>query len=123
MVFYDFSWIAKRTTTWDAVGVGAYALVIALIESLALFIISVFLSFLLPKKWSETQRIVLMGSLGILISLWGILGQLYFIVDNHSTASQAGAGWQPASSVDNIRAFLVSGAVIHLVTAVWGMAI
>lgn len=81
MFFYDFDWIARRTIPWDAVSVGAYALVIALVESLAIFLAAVLLSFLLPRRWSETQRLVLIGSLAVLVSLWGILGQLYFVLD------------------------------------------
>jgi len=81
MYFYDYAWIAQRTNAWDAVGVGAYALLVALVESIMVFLVVVLLSFLLPKRWTETQRTVLMGMLAFLVFLWGVLGQLYFLLD------------------------------------------
>ncbi len=81
MFFFDYDWIAQRTNAWDAVGVGAYALLIALVESTAVFLVTLVLSFLLPKRWTETQRTVLLGLLAFVVFLWGVLGQLYFLPD------------------------------------------
>jgi hypothetical protein len=39
LIFQDLSWLAERTNMWDAIGVGAYGLVLALVESVFLFLI------------------------------------------------------------------------------------
>ncbi|MFN2235333.1 MAG: hypothetical protein ACK2U1_13985 [Anaerolineales bacterium] len=79
-IFQDLSWIAERTNMWDAIGVGAYGLTIALIESIFLFLIAFLLGFLVSTRWDPVKRISLMGTLVIIISIWAILGQLYFIL-------------------------------------------
>jgi hypothetical protein len=79
-IFQDLSWIAERTNMWDAIGVGAYGLTIALVESIFLFLIAILLGFLISTRWDPVKRISLMGTLVIIISIWAILGQLYFIL-------------------------------------------
>jgi hypothetical protein len=81
MFFEDYAWIARRTNAWDAIGVGAYGLVIAFIESVFVFLCAVLLSLFLPKKWTEAKRTALMGWLVWLTAIWAILGQLHFIWD------------------------------------------
>lgn len=79
LFFWDFSWIAQRSGTWNAVGVGAYALVIALVESVFVLMVALLLGFLIPKVWSPKVRTSTMVLIILLVSLWAILGQLYFI--------------------------------------------
>ena len=81
LFFNDFAWVAERTNAWDAVGVGAYGLVIALLESLFLLLCILTLSLLLPKSLVESQTITLLGTLAFLASLWAIAGQLYFFLE------------------------------------------
>jgi len=81
MYFEDYAWIARRTNAWDAIGVGAYGLVIAFVESVFVFLCAVLLSLLLPQKWTEAKRTVLMGWLVWISAIWGILGQLHFLLD------------------------------------------
>ena len=81
MYFADFAWIAERTNAWDAIGVGAYALLFAFVESVFVFLCAVVLSLLLPRSWPEIKRNVLLGWLVWITAIWGILGQLYFLAD------------------------------------------
>lgn len=76
----DFSWIAERTNAWDAVGVAAYGMVFAFIESVFVFIIVVLLGFLLPKQWDERKRLAFLSLLVFIVALWAILGQLFFML-------------------------------------------
>lgn len=79
MVFMDFSWVAERTTTWDAIGLVAYALLIALLETLGVFIVVALLGLLLPANWASEKRTALVGVLFLILSLWAMIGQLYFV--------------------------------------------
>ena len=76
----DFSWVAERTNAWDAVGVAAYGMVFAFIESVFVFIIVVLLGFLLPKQWDERKRLAFLSLLVFIVALWAILGQLFFML-------------------------------------------
>jgi hypothetical protein len=79
LAFRDFSWVAERTQAWDAIGVLAYALVFAFVESLVVFLVAVLLGFLLPRQWVEGKRIALLSVLVLVTSFWAMLGQLYFL--------------------------------------------
>ena len=79
LFFWDFSWIEERSGTWNAIGVGAYALVIALLESVIVLLVALLLGFLIPKVWPPKVRASTMALIIILVSVWAILGQLYFI--------------------------------------------
>ncbi len=87
LIFRDLSWVAERSNMWDAIGVGAYGLVIVLTESFLVFLVTALLGFLVSTKWSESQRVSLMGTLIFIISLWAILGQLFFLVEYSFPAS------------------------------------
>ena len=80
LIFQDLAWLAERTNMWDAVGVGAYGLTLALVESVFLFLIAFLLGFLVSTRWDPVKRISLMGTLVIIVSIWAILGQLYFML-------------------------------------------
>jgi len=79
LFFWDFSWIEERSGTWNAIGVGAYALVITLLESVLVLLVALALGFLIPKVWSLKVRANVLALVILLISFWAILGQLYFI--------------------------------------------
>ena len=82
MAFRDFSWVAERTRIWDAVGLVAYALLIALLESIGVFIFVLLLAWLLPTYWQSSKRIALTGSLFLVVSAWAMFGQGYFLIQN-----------------------------------------
>ena len=80
LIFRDFSWIAERTNAWDAVGVAAYGLVFAFVESLFAFVIVVLFGFILPMQWEENKRIAFLSLLVFIVAFWAILGQLHFLL-------------------------------------------
>lgn len=86
LAFRDFSWVTERTNSWDAVGVVSYGLVFTFFESLAVFAASTILGLLISKKWDENRRIAVSSVLVIVISLWAMVNDLYFL-NNYSLPS------------------------------------
>ena len=74
----DVSWITERTNVWDAVGVGAYALTFALLESLIVFAVFVLVGFFTPGQWPIDKRVAFLSMLVLILSAWGIVSQLLF---------------------------------------------
>jgi hypothetical protein len=81
LILNDFAWVADRTDVWDAIGVGAYGLLYAFIESVIVFLMVVLVGFLLPKSWQEGKKIALLSVLYLVTALWAIAGQLYFLLE------------------------------------------
>ena len=79
LVFRDIQWMTERTNFWDALGVASYAMVFAFLESLLLFLILTLLGFLVPTQWSRETRIALLTVLFLILSIWAMLSQLYFL--------------------------------------------
>lgn len=79
LVFQDAGWVAERTNSWDAVGVASYGLFFALVESILLFLIFTVLGFTLPRYWKASKRVSFITLLVMILSIWGIIGQLLFI--------------------------------------------
>ncbi len=77
----DIGWIVERNNVWDAIGVGAYGLVIAFVESIFIFLIATALGFLIAKYWDEDTRVNAMGTIILITSIWAILNQLYFLAE------------------------------------------
>jgi hypothetical protein len=78
----DFSWVAERTNTWDAIGVLSYGMVFAFVESLAVALAAALLGFLISRQWwDQDRRVALLGLLVVITALWAIAGQLYFVWD------------------------------------------
>ena len=80
LAFRDLSWLTERTNAWDAIGVGAYGLVFAFIESVVIFLVIVLLGFLVSRRWDEERRIALLSVLALVLALWAIIGQLFFML-------------------------------------------
>lgn len=79
LVFRDIQWMTERTNFWDALGVASYAMVFAFLESLLLFLILTLLGFLIPTQWTRETRIALLAVLFLILSVWAMLSQLYFL--------------------------------------------
>ncbi len=79
LVFRDIQWMTERTNFWDALGVASYAMVFAFLESLLLFLILTLLGFLVPTRWTRETRIALLSVLYLILSVWAMLSQLYFL--------------------------------------------
>lgn len=81
LAFRDFDWISARTNSWDAVGVVSYGLIFALVESTVIFIGAILLGFFVSVKWEEKRRIALISAVVIILSLWAIFNQSYFLME------------------------------------------
>ena len=81
LAFRDLSWVTERTNAWDAVGVMAYGLLFALIESTVIFLVATGLGFLVSAQWDKDRRIVLLAVLVLIASMWAIAGQLFFLLN------------------------------------------
>lgn len=81
LILQDFSWVSSRTNEWDAVGVGAYGLIVAFVESVFVFAIALLLSFLISRTWNADKRITSLSVLIFGVAMWAILNQLYFLLD------------------------------------------
>ena len=81
LFFRDFSWISNRTNIWDAIGVGSYGLLIALIESITITLAMLLLGLLVSKEWDGNYRVVLLGVIVFIIECWAILSQLFFLTE------------------------------------------
>lgn len=79
LVFRDIQWMTERTNFWDALGVASYAMVFAFLESLLLFLILTLFGFLVPTRWTRETRIALLSVLFLILSIWAMLSQLYFL--------------------------------------------
>ena len=80
LAFRDFSWVTERTNSWDAIGVMSYGLIFAFIESLAFFLVVVLLGFFVSDCWKEKLRIALMGNMALVVSLWAMATQLFYLL-------------------------------------------
>ncbi len=90
LAFRDISWVTDRTNAWDAVGVVAYGLLFAFIESVVLFAVAALLGYLVPNCWDARRRVALLTVLVWVLSIWAMLDQLYFLV----------GGWMPGWLID-----------------------
>ncbi len=83
LAFRDVSWVTDRTNAWDAVGVFSYGLVFALLESLFIFVLASLLGFLVSARWDPKWRVSLLSVLVLVLSLWAIVEQLFFLLEVH----------------------------------------
>ncbi|RME08009.1 MAG: hypothetical protein D6803_02405 [Anaerolineae bacterium] len=80
LAMQDFSWVSERTNAWDAIGVGAYGLLVALAESVFVFVITLLLNFLLPRRWESDRRLAALTGLIFLAAGAAIANQTYFLL-------------------------------------------
>jgi hypothetical protein len=83
IVLSDVEWVSERTNLWDAVGVGAYGLIVAAIESLFVFILVAGLGFLISRHWSRSTRVSLLTAFVFLVAIWAIFEQLFLALPIH----------------------------------------
>jgi len=79
LAFRDISWVIERTNVWDAIGVASYGMIYAFIESLLVFIVASLLGLLISRSWSVERRVALLSVFTLVISLWAMVSQLYFL--------------------------------------------
>lgn len=81
LAFRDISWLIERTNAWDAVGVTAYGLLFALVESVAIFLVATVLGFLVSVQWDKDRQVALLTVLVLIASLWAMMDQLFFLLN------------------------------------------
>lgn len=79
MVFRDMDWVIARTNIGDAIGVGSYGMLFALLESVVIFLVIVLMGFFTPKQWNIDRRVAFLSLLWMIVALWGIFGQLRYL--------------------------------------------
>jgi hypothetical protein len=83
LAFRDLSWLTDRTNAWDAVGVLCYGLLFAFLESVLVFVVASLLGFLTPPRWEPKRRIAVLSILVLVMSLWAMVTQLFFLANVH----------------------------------------
>jgi hypothetical protein len=76
MVLRDVSWVSGRSNAWDGIGLVAYALLFALLESLLVFAGFYLLSWLAPWSWSGEALLARLTVIVWVFQVWAALGQL-----------------------------------------------
>jgi hypothetical protein len=79
LAFRDVSWITERTNAWDAIGAVSYGMIYAFVESILVFIVISLLGFFVSRCWNIERRVALLGMFALIISLWAMASQLYFL--------------------------------------------
>ena len=83
IVLSDVEWVSERTNFGDALGVGAYGLIIAAIESFFVFVLVTALGFLISRYWGRSTRVGLLSALIFLVAAWAIAEQLFLAPPIH----------------------------------------
>jgi hypothetical protein len=79
--FRNIGSVAEENGLWDAVGVGAYLLSYALLESALIFLAILLLSLLLPKKWGQEKSLAQVSVLYLMLTIGLILEQSRALVE------------------------------------------
>jgi hypothetical protein len=75
------SQIITLLDVWAAAAVVSYGLVFALVESILLFLVAMLLGYLVSVRWEPERRIAAMSVLVLVLCLWAIVGQLFFLLN------------------------------------------
>lgn len=75
----DISWLTERTNLWDAIGVVSYGMILALVESVLIFLGVVLIGYIIPARWTSDQRITFLTLLYLITAVWAIVSQLLFV--------------------------------------------
>lgn len=119
LVFRDLSWTTERTNAWDALGLASYGLMFAFIESVAFFLIFTLLGFLVSTAWDRERRIALLTVLILILSLWAMISQLYFLANFQVPGSFIDAMAQTAHPLRNLYISLLALIIPTLMLPAW----
>lgn len=86
LLFRDAEWVVDQFGMDNLIGYSAYSMVFALGESFIFFLAVILGSLLLPRRWDKETTLATLSSLGIIILLWAIINQTYFIFVESSPA-------------------------------------
>jgi hypothetical protein len=79
LAFRDISWVTERTNVWDAMGVVAYGMLVAFVESVVIFLLLALLGLLTPRQWESDRRVAFLSFLILITSVWAMISQLLFL--------------------------------------------
>jgi hypothetical protein len=119
LAFRDLPWLTDRTNAWDAFGVMSYGLIFALIESLLLFLVFAILGILVPRSWEPDRRINLLSALVLILSLWAMISQLFFLASVHLPDGVIAFLVQSAHPLRVIYAVLLAATGISFLLPAW----
>jgi hypothetical protein len=77
--FRDIDTLIERTNLFDAIGVGGYTLVYALLESLLIFFVFLGIGFLIPRKVDEEKALLTSSLIYLILVGWVILEQVRYL--------------------------------------------
>ncbi len=72
--------VITETNLWDGIGSSAYSMLFALVESIGVTLFFALLGILLPPRWPEKRKTILLGLYASLVTVMGILRQVNFEV-------------------------------------------
>ena len=121
LAFRDLAWLTERTNSWDAIGVLSYGLLFTLVESAILFLLVACLGLLLPRNWEPQRRTALLGIFALVLSLWAMASQLFFLANMRLSDNIIGLLVRSAHPL-----WLIYGTLLLLVSAsfvlpAWGI--
>jgi hypothetical protein len=119
LAFRDFDWVTERTNSWDAVGVAAYGLLYALIESAVIFITAALLGLLVSARWGEKRRVALTSALIVIASLWSMFNQMYFLNEMHPPAWLFGLSATTGRPLVTLYALALAASSISVIVPTW----
>ena len=79
LAFRDISWVTERTNVWDGIGVVAYGMLVAFLESVVIFLVLALLGLLTPRQWESDRRVAFLSFLILITSVWAMISQLLFL--------------------------------------------
>ena len=96
--FRNIGSIAEENGLWYAIGVGAYMLSFALMESVVIFLAILFLSMLVPKKWGQEKSLAQVSALYLALAIGLLLEQSRALVE----FPREGFIWRSVNLINNI---------------------
>ena len=79
LAFRDISWVTERTNVWDGIGVVAYGMLVAFLESVVIFLVLALLGLLTPRQWESDRRVAFLSFLILITSVWAMISQLLYL--------------------------------------------
>lgn len=114
--FRNFGSVAEENGTWDAIGVGAYLLLFALLESVVIFLVLLLISMLVAIKLGQQKTLAQVSVLYLALTLALMLEQTRALIE----LPREGFLLRSLNSI--INALSSSPVVILVIAAVLGVA-
>lgn len=80
LILYDYSWVLEQFSLDMYVGYVSYALIAALVESIAATLFLLILGLLIPKIWLAAKKLSILAVIAFILSFWAAANQIFFLV-------------------------------------------